>query len=365
MADQITRRQFVQKLSYTTAAATLSLSGLSSFASVPKKKLGIALVGLGNYATNKLAPALQETQNCYLAGIVTGTPAKAEKWKKQYNIPEKNIYNYETYDQIADNDDIDAVYIVLPNGMHAEYTIRGAQAGKHVICEKPMANTVKEGQEMIDACKAAGKQLAIGYRLHFEPFNLEAMRYAREEVFGPVKFIEGSFGFKAGDPKQWRLNKALSGGGPLMDVGIYVIQASRYVSGMEPIAVTAQEFKTDPIKFNSVEETITWTLEFPDNLVATGLSSYASNTERLRVACANGWYEMSPAYSYGPIKGRTSKGTMDFPHTNHQALHMDAVSQQILDGVPNTVPGEEGLKDMKVIEAIYKAAKTGKRVKIK
>ncbi len=173
---------------------------------------------------------------------MTGTPSKIPAWVDKYRIPEKNIYNYENFDRIADNKDIDVVYIVLPNSMHAEFTIRAAKAGKHVICEKPMAVSVREGQQMIDACKKAGKQLAIGYRLHYDPFHMEMMRLSREKVFGQVKLVEASDGFRAGDPNQWRLKHALSGGGPLMDVGIYAIQGARYTVGAEPISVTAQAF---------------------------------------------------------------------------------------------------------------------------
>lgn len=356
------RRNFVNTLG-------IGMGGLSVFPNVyaspfepPQKKLGIALVGLGYYSEFKLAPALLETKYCKLTGIVTGTPEKEEKWAKKYNIPSKNIYTYETYDQIADNPDIDVVYIVLPNGMHAEYTVRGAQAGKHVICEKPMANSVAECEEMIAACKAAGKQLAIGYRLHYEPHTREIIRLGQEQVFGPVKLIEAGFGFKIGDPTQWRLNKKLAGGGPMMDVGVYVIQGTRYVTGEEPIAVTARSWVTDPVKFHDVEETTLWDMEFPSGAVASCTTTYATNTERLRVNAEKGWFELSPAFSYGPIKGRTSKEAFAFPHTNHQAVHMDGVCKSIMDGEPNIVPGEEGLRDMKVIEAIYKSAETGKRV---
>src|SRR6187399_1964539 len=208
-------------------------------------KLGIALVGLGNYAGGQLAPALLQTGNCYLAGIVTGTPSKIPVWKEKYNIPDKNIYNYETFDSIKDNPDIDVVYVVLPNGMHAEYTIRAAKAGKHVLCEKPMEVSVKKCEQMIEACAKAKRKLAIGYRCQFMPHHQEMVRLAREKVFGAVKLIEASFGFRIGDPKQWRLRHDLAGGGALMDVGIYALQGARYVSGEEPIEVFAMETKTD------------------------------------------------------------------------------------------------------------------------
>ena len=210
---------------------SLMTSSESDRLTQPNRKLGVALVGLGYYSANLLAPALQQTQNCRLAGIVTGTPSKTAEWMQKYNLPKANVYDYKTFDRIADNKDIDVIYVVLPNSMHEEYVIRAAQAGKHVICEKPMATTSKACQNMIDACKKANKQLAIGYRLHYEPFTKEVMRLGQQKVFGAVKFVESSDGFRSGDPNQWRLKKSMAGGGPLMDVGIYAVQGARYVTG--------------------------------------------------------------------------------------------------------------------------------------
>ena len=136
-------------------------------------KLGLVLVGLGTYSTGELAPALEETAHCYLAGVVSGDQGKCEQWKQQHNLKDQNIYSYETFDRIKDNPEIDIVYVVLPNSMHKEFVIRAARAGKHVITEKPMATSVEDCQEMIDACRNAGVMLSIGYRLHFDPFNQE------------------------------------------------------------------------------------------------------------------------------------------------------------------------------------------------
>lgn len=358
------RRSFVKTTAFGTGFAALSGSAMALTAceNPPQRKLGIALVGLGNYATNNLAPALQETQYCELRGIVTGTPEKAEKWKAQYNIPESNIYNYDNYDQIADNPDIDIVYVVLPNSMHAEYSIRASQAGKHVICEKPMAISVKECEDMIAAAKAADKQLAIGYRLQYEANTLEMMRLGQEAVYGKVKLIEAGFGFRLDNPERWRMQKALAGGGPMMDVGIYVIQGACYVTGEVPVAVTAQAFKTQPDIYKDIEETLLWQMEFPGGAAASCTTSYACNMERLRANAERGWFELSPAYGYGPLKGKTHEGPLELPHRTHQAVHMDAISKSILEGKPNTVPGEMGLRDMKIIEAVYRAMETGERV---
>jgi predicted dehydrogenase len=194
-----TRREFVK----TSALAAASVPLLGAFpeaagAADPERKLGFALVGLGGLSTYQIAPALQKTKFCRLAGIVTGHPAKAVTWKAKYNIPDDCIYNYETMAQMADNPSIDVVYVVTPNALHAESTVKAASAGKHVLSEKPMEVSVEKCQQMIDACKKANRQLAVGYRLHFEPNNRECARLAREKVFGEVKMIEAGFGFRIG-----------------------------------------------------------------------------------------------------------------------------------------------------------------------
>lgn len=363
-----TRRNFLQKISIATAA--LPLAALPEIAQAENKtkyegrKLRVVLCGLGSYATNQLLPGLQKSQMCELVGIVTGTPAKKEAWMAKHNLLEKNCYNYENFDQIKNNPDIDAVYIVLPNSMHAEYSIRTAKAGKHVICEKPMSMNVKEAKEMIAACKAANVSLSIGYRLHYEPHTKEVMRIAKDQDYGKIKFVDGKFAWRNRDLKAWRMNGKLSGGGAFMDVGIYCINACRYATGEEPISVTAQATKTEPEIYRDIEETLQWELTFPSGAVARGMSSYAFNAHKLAVHYEKGTLEMQPAYDYGPIKGTTHKGPMDFPHTHHQQLMLDGIADSILNNKPFLIPGEEGLKDQIIMEAIVKAAKTGKKERI-
>jgi predicted dehydrogenase len=362
-----TRREFIK--TSTIAAASLPLLGAFSpvaRAADPDRKLGFALVGLGSLSTNQIAPALQKTKYCRLAGIVTGHPAKAEVWKAKYNIPDKNIYNYDTMGQMADNPDIDVVYVVTPNALHAEHTIKAAQAGKHVLSEKPMEVSVEKCQQMIDACKKADRQLAVGYRLHFDPYHLECVRLAREKVFGDLKMIEAGFGFRSGDPKQWRLNRALSGGGPLMDVGIYALQATRYLTGEEPVLVSAVASTTDPVKFKDIEDCITWQLKFPSGVIANCSSTYRSNGMDYFTAYAeNGWFGLGPAYDYLGIKARRSDGqTMTFDPFDQFVAEMDDFAQCILNNQPTKVSGEEGLRDIKIMMAIYEAAKTGKTLSL-
>ncbi len=357
------RRDFLK--TFVAASATIPLISSAKANVYEGKKLGIALIGLGSYATNNLAPAFINTEYCRLAGIVTGTPSKAEIWKKKYDIPEKNIYNYQNFDEIANNPDIDIVYVVLPNGLHHEFTLRAAKAGKHVICEKPMAISVKECEEMIAACKAAKVHLAIGYRLHYEPFTNEVMRLSREKDFGKVTFIESSFGFPLRDKKAWRMVPKLSGGGSMLDVGIYALNAARYATGEEPTSVTAQAVKTRPdIYVDGIEETMFWQMKFPSGAISNHTTTYNSNVQRLYVGYENGNLEMSPAFDYGPLKGKTSKGEMKFPIVHHQTLMLDGICSDIQSNRPIRTSGEEGLRDMKIIQAVFNAAKTGKEVKV-
>ncbi|MCM5529170.1 Gfo/Idh/MocA family protein [Parasegetibacter sp. NRK P23] len=327
-------------------------------------KLGIALVGLGNYATGQLAPALLQTEHCYLAGIVTGTPSKIPTWKEKYNIPDENIYNYDNYDRIKDNKNIDIIYVVLPNSMHAEYTIRGFGAGKHVICEKPMAITVEDCDKMLAAQQKAGKKFSIGYRLHFDPFNLEMARLGTQKVFGNLKKISGAFGFKA-EAGQWRLSKQYAGGGPLMDLGIYVVQGMCYTSGMNPIAVTAVEGeKTDPVRFKEVEQSLSWEFEFQGGLKGEGSATYDALTNFLKAEAEQGSFELKPAYNYGRQRGYTPNGDMQLTPVNQQAKQMDAFALSIKNNQPSIVPGEMGRRDVKYLQAIYEAMRTGKKVKL-
>ncbi|WP_299825953.1 Gfo/Idh/MocA family oxidoreductase [uncultured Pontibacter sp.] len=355
-------------MSQKSAESSVAAENESEQTGAQKRKLGIALVGLGQYSANQLAPALQETENCYLAGIVTGTPSKAQAWKTKYNIPAKNIYNYENFDEIAQNKDIDIVYVVLPNAMHAEYTIRAAKAKKHVICEKPMATTVADAQRMLDACRQNNVQLAIGYRLHFEPFHRRVMELGQKQVYGKVQQIEAR---NSGDQTNgsldiWRLNKKLAGGGPLMDLGIYCVQGAIYTMGTTPVAVTAKFGEvTKPSYFYDVEQSISWQMEFENGVVATCNSSYADDENVLSSKAEKGWWKLSPSYAYEGKKGETSEGPMNLPNIYEQVKQMDSQAESFRRNKPSIVPGEMGLRDMKILMAIYESAKAGgKRVPI-
>lgn len=329
--------------------------------------LRVAIMGLGSYGT-RVAEAMRDCKRAKLVGVISGTPAKVKTWQSKYGIPEKNCYNYENFDRIKDNPDIDAVYIITPNGLHKEEAIRVAKAGKHVISEKPMAINAAEGQEMVDACKKADVKLLVGYRMHLEANTLDIIRMRNEGVFGKVMFFQGLSGFRIGDPSQWRLNKKLSGGGAMMDIGIYSVNGARYMIGEEPMWVTAQETKTNPEKFKEgVDETIQFQFGFPGGAVASCLSTYSMNyLDRFYLNGEKGFAELNPSTGYGPIKGRTHLGELNHPHITHQTVQMDEMAGMILEGKKPLVPmdGEEGLRDLKIIDAIYKAAKEGTKIQL-
>lgn len=368
------RRDFLQKLAVSALSVPLipliSKADVMDFYSKPYTGpiLRVAIMGLGSYGT-RVAEAIQSCKSVKLVGVISGTPSKIKDWQSKYHIPEKNSYNYENFDSIKDNPDIDAVYVITPNALHHSEVIRVAKAGKHVICEKPMAINAAKGQEMIDACKNAKVKLLVGYRMHYEPLTLDVIQMRKDGEFGKVLFFQGLSGFIIGDPAQWRLNKLLSGGGAMMDIGIYSINGARYMIGEEPIWVTAQETKTDHQKFKAgIDETIQFQLGFPGGAVASCLSSYSMNfLDRFFLTGDKGFAELQPSTGYGPIRGRTHKGELKWSNETQQTLQMDGMAAYLFHGTKPVVPidGEEALKDLKIIDAIYLAVKTGRKVELK
>ena len=358
------RRQFIQTAAFGSTAL-IAPNTLWSATAPRKDRLGIALVGLGYYSTDLLAPALQQTKNCYLAGIVTGTPSKAEAWKKKYNIPDKNIYNYQTFDQIANNPDIDVVYVVLPPSMHREYVVRAANAGKHVWCEKPMAMTVQECQAMIDATRKNKPSLAIGYRLQHEPNTKEYRRIISQKLLGNVQKVNCAAGYRENRTDHWKQKREM-GGGVLYDMGVYAIQGARLGTGMEPIAiVSATTSTTRPeIYKNGLDETTTAKLEFKGGVIADIETSFGKNVNFLTVNCQKGDIKMEPYSAYSGVQGGSPLGQINHPYQVpwQQANQMDDDARTIMDGKPMPVPGEEGLRDIRIVQAIYESARTGKRV---
>lgn len=360
------RRGFLQKIAL--GSLSLPLMKLDDFSFLADKKLRIALVGLGRYAT-LLATGIEKSQYCQLTGIVTGTPSKAETWSKKYSLPVSSVYNYESFDRIAENKNIDAIYIVLPNGMHKEYALRAAKAGKHVIVEKPLATNAADCMDIIKGCEKAGVQLAVGYRLHYEPYNMEMMRLGQQKIYGKVRLVESELGYNMTtmDPKDWHFNKKLSGGGSLQNLGVYCVQAARYILGEEPTAVTAYFGpNSKPELFKEVEESVHWTLDFASGAIAHSTCSAAYPLDRLFASAEHNTFELNPAISYGPFRGWTRDGEFKFPVTNMQQVQLDEMAKVLLAGkqIPMHVSGWEGYKDLKVMDAIYKSAASGKRVMI-
>ncbi|MEP7108979.1 MAG: Gfo/Idh/MocA family oxidoreductase [Ferruginibacter sp.] len=365
--NKISRRKIIKNLAFGGAAILYSPHTLLSAGLPRKDRLGVALVGLGYYSTDLLAPALQQTKNCYLAGIVTGTPSKAESWKTKYNIPDKNIYNYQNFDQVANNPDIDIVYVVLPPSMHHEYVLRAASAGKHVWCEKPMAMTPKECQEMIDACKKNKRSLAIGYRLHHEPNTIEYRRIVNQQLLGKVQKLNCAAGYRDNRTNHWKQKREM-GGGVLYDMGVYAIQGARLGTGMEPVSILkAKTSTTRPeIYKNGLDETTIATLEFPGAVLADIKTSFGENINFLDITCEKGSINMAPYSGYNGLKGHSPLGEIYHPYEVpwQQAKQMDDDAMSIKMGKPMQVPGEEGLRDIRIVEAIYKCAATGQAVKL-
>lgn len=361
------RRDVLKTLALGGGALLFSPNVLLSATQRKKDRLGVALVGLGYYSTDLLAPALQQTKHCYLAGIVTGTPSKAEAWKKKYNIPDKNIYNYQRFDEIANNPDIDVVYVVLPPSMHREYSVRAANAGKHVWCEKPMAMTEKECAAMIEACRKNKRSLAIGYRLHHEPNTQEYRRIVNQRLLGRVKHVNCAAGYRDNRTDHWKQKKEL-GGGVLYDMGVYAIQGARLGTGMEPVAiVSAQTSTTRPeIYKNGLDETTVAQFEFPGGVLADIKTSFGENVNFMSITCEKGEIKLEPYSSYSGAKGSSPLGQINHVYEVpwQQAKQMDDNALAIMQGKPMLVPGEEGLRDIRIVEAIYKSAAGKQRVSL-
>jgi predicted dehydrogenase len=331
-------------------------------AQVGRKQTGYAVIGLGRIAEHFMA-GVRNSTNSRITALVSGHRDKAERIADQYGIPHSAIYNYENFEAIGHNPEVDAVYVALPNSMHAEYTIRAAKAGKHVLCEKPMSTSVADAEAMIAACQAARVQLMIAYRCHYEPTNLRAVQLIRQGALGQVQAIESAFGFNIG-AGEWRLNKKLAGGGPLFDVGIYSLNACRYLTGEEPAQIAAFASTIDHDgRFSEVEENVSWTMRFPSGIVASCNTTYGAPMEGFfRVHGSNGWLEVGSAFVYqGPhLRAEFGATKLDEPNPARDPSHFQAEAEHfsrcVQNGTPNTSPGEEGLRDMRYIAEIYRSA---------
>lgn len=361
MKRGLSRKNFLSKSGVILASTPFIFSGFPNiFLTKKKEKLGVALVGLGSYSNGQLAPALQLTEHCELKGIVTGTPSKIPIWQDRYNIPDSNVYNYQTMHEIANNDDIDIVYIVLPTGLHAKYSIIGAEAGKHVWCEKPMAKTVSECQAIINAASQNKVQLTIGYRMQHEPNTKTIIGYTKSKKFGAVKEVNTGAGYNGGHQKgNWRASAEL-GGGAMYDMGVYPLNAARYSTQEEPIAVSGIQSSQRKEMYDEVDETTEFKLWFPSGAIANGATSFGKSMGNLEVTCENGWYKLQPFQSYRGVRGEVSDGTLlPADPYNQQTRQMDNDALAIKENSKPIVPGEEGLRDIAIIEAIQESSKKG------
>ncbi|SKC05341.1 Gfo/Idh/MocA family protein [Dyadobacter psychrophilus] len=340
----------------------------------PDQRVGYAVVGLGHLSLEEILPALGTCKKSKLAALVSGSPEKMKKVAAQYGLKTESCYSYETYDQLKDNKEVDVIYIVLPNGLHKEYVIRGARAGKHILCEKPMANTAEECKEMIAACNKANVKLMVAYRIQYQPHNRKLREILQKKEFGEVKMVEASNCQSTANPDHWRHKLKLAGGGVLPDIGIYCLNTTRFILGEEPTEVFAYQYSTpgNPL-FTEVEEVVSWQMRFSNGIIANCTTHYNVHESRhYRVLCEKGWLNMDKAYAYKGQKLSQAKadGRMELQQdiglaeTNQFATEMDHFSDCIINNKKPFTPGEEGLQDHIIMEAIYKSARDGKPVKI-
>ena len=354
MSISLNRRRFTQLSAMALAATRLSAQS--------EKRIGYAAVGLG-IISDIFMTACSQSQNSKVTGLVTGHPAdKGARYAAQYNVPAKSIYTYETFNHIRDNPDIDAVYIGLPNSMHCEYTVRAAEAGKHVLCEKPMAISSAECRRMIDACRKANVKLMIAYRIQQDPTFARVAELIRSGALGQIQAFDGAF--PTNMPPGWRYNRKLAGGGSIFDLGVYPLNTIRFLTGEEPASYAAKVATRDTSgRFAEMEQSIAWTMNFPSGILASCSSSYGQSGENfLTVRGDKGFLQVHPAFNYDGIRltGRTLQGPIDEPSTGKKpfqfVLEADHFAGCIRNNTQPKTPGEEGLKDLLAIEAIYKAA---------
>ncbi len=331
------------------------------------RKVGWAVVGLGELALGEILPAFRGCERSRVVALVSGHADKARKVAAVHGVPPSAIHDYSNYEQLADNPAVEAIYIVLPNSMHAEFTIRGLRAGKHVLCEKPMAVTVAECEAMIAAAREARKILGIAYRLHHEPMTLAARELCRRKALGEPRLFTSSHCQDVKAPNI-RLSAAL-GGGAAGDLGVYSINTARHLLGEEPVEVAAwaQWPDGDP-RFRETPASVSYLLRFPSGVLAQCDCSFGTATSsRFRLLGTKGFVEMDPGFAYRGLRlrvGEASEQASQVSEPRIEAVNqftreIDAFSRCVLEGGDFATPGEAGLADMRVVLAIHESIRRG------
>lgn len=347
------------------AAASLAACGSSKNPIASYRKLGIAVVGIGGVATRDVFPALKRSEHCRLAGLVSSSAEKLRAAGEEFGVPSKSQYTYDNFDRIADNPDIDLVYVAVPNALHAEYAIRAARAGKHVLVEKPMAVTVAQCESMIEACNSARRTLAVAYRLHYSPHHQEMVRSLRARDIGRVQIIRADIGYPLKE-SGWHLKRNLAGGGVLLEQGVYPVNTACAMTGAEPVEVLGYEMKSDK-RFSEVEETVSWSMRFANDTVALCAASYTVPANHIWAGGPEGFFELDQAFSVGNISAHTSKGSVRIEQVDQFVLQVDNLSRMIQDGKRPAagISGEAGLRDVRIITAIYESIRTREVVQLR
>jgi predicted dehydrogenase len=365
MPDSISRRGLIAAASAAVAASAVKARPRPPLAD--DRKVGFAVVGIGLLAQGQIIPGFANARNAKLTALVSGDPAKARRVAAANGVAASGIYDYASFDRIADNPDVDVVYIVLPNNMHKEYALRAFKAGKHVLCEKPMATSVADCEAMIAAGKAADRKLMIAYRCHYEPHNLEAMRQIRAGTIGKPKIVVSDMGRQTdlGQPSDvWRLDRAMSGGGALTDIGIYGINAARYLLNEEPVEVRAWAHtdRSDP-RFRQVEDVIVYQFRFPSGALYNGSTSFSqAGTMSFTVIGERGRLVADPGCFYGgnKLEMRAGRGSVpELPQIDQFAREMDWMADVVRGKAPLVSDGAEGLQDQRLMEAIFESIARG------
>jgi glucose-fructose oxidoreductase len=379
--NHLSRRSFLKTAAFA-APAIVGMNSLVRAQSAREGKLGIALCGLGGFSKQSIAPELPSAQNVYFAGAITGNAAKGREWAAQYGFPEKNIFSYADMAKLAEAKDIAIVHVVTPNALHAEHSIAAAKAGKHVMCEKPMATTVEQCEAMIAAAKAADVSLGVNYRLHWEPHHVKAVEALRNGAVGDLSNgnYEFSWGYAAGlsDPrraatiKKWLLDPKMAGGGAMFDTGVYGVQAACMMTGKSPVAVRGMPTTRHRELFpQGVEETMSFELIFDDGFQALCRASYSNNFHQCTTLGHKGMVEVLPGVPTGSVYGQSAGGKpndkrlvinkreIEAKNTLQLGVMLDAFARSITDKTSLLCPGEMGLRDIRIIEAIYASAKRG------